>query len=188
LHKYEKPAIETCLPLYYSFINEVLMAFASKNIANPVNKFNHIAYSISLFKKLAFLDYFKKDYAVIFDEFIIHNMPITSDIHLLTKLFEKNDLLRSRILPKAIVYCKSSLEENYNRRNERIKSGAVLFIDKNLSDEDLWMSCKINLEEAEEKAAVMSELGVPVLSVDMEEDQRDNVNKVLGFIRKINEI
>lgn len=185
MHKYEKPAIETCLPLYYSFINEVLMAFASKNIANPVNKFNHIAYSISLFKKLAFLDYFKKDYAVIFDEFIVHNIPITSDIQLLNKLFEKNDELKTRILPKAIIYCKSSLEENYNRRNKRIKSGTILFIDKNLSDENLNMSCKINLEEAEKKAVVMQELGVPVLSVGMEEDQSFNANKVLDFIRKL---
>jgi len=32
------------------------------------------------------------------------------------------------------------------------------------------MSCKINLEEAEKKAVVMQELGVPVLSVGMEED------------------
>lgn len=175
------------LPAFCDIILETMQFYLSEKIKvnNSYQRLQYIDYNIELIKQLTFLIHSSFNKNIVFCEFIVHNLPVFIDYDSLSSKIKEDEFLRKTLLPKAVIYCYTDINENFARRKKRITNGQAGFIDYKLSDEEVREQCLINLNRSENMRNVLEKIGVPILDVDTTDSTDENIKKINSFINSL---
>ena len=122
---------------------------------------------------------------VVYDDGIFHNNYGLVMPNSLKEAMSKYPEMATVVNPAAIVHCNISLEENMARRQHRIEKGRGTFMEVGLDQQALLDLSRDSLKAAAEKVQQFREVGIPILELNMSDDLKVNVEKMLHFIRQI---
>lgn len=165
---------------YEYLIESQFKALASldKNIS-PINKSTLLNWHVKAVDKLFVLEALKYQKTVVFDEgpfkthFGLHHIDL--------------EQIKESTLPRAVIYCVCSIEENLKRVKNRISlTGQINKIHNKLNNKDLEYLVDYTQDIARKNVAFLESIGVPILNVDMTSPSEDStLNKVRHFIEHI---
>ena len=183
LKKYEEEIFDSCLSDYNPLIDLLISDLANDAQLEAKMKTRIIQYYMGILMwDVVILDFFNINDVIIYHDGIIHNNKGTCNYkYYLEKVCSKPSI-RKRINPVGIVYCKISLDDNFNNRKQRIAEGKGTFIERALNDKELLCSCRQELILAESQANVMEKVGIPSIKVDMSLNNSKNAKQILQFI------
>ena len=171
---------------YNGLIDSLLQTLISNVNREAIKTLRMIKYYYQiLFNDVAVLDYFDINQTIVYHDGIIHNNAGINDLTKYQKIICVDPYIYNIITPKGVVYCKLSLEDNFNRRKKRISEGNATSLEKGLDDEKLYKLCERSQIAAQKKVAVMKSAQVPVLEVDTTQFSEENIEAALQFIRAI---
>jgi len=187
LKQYEKEVFDNVLKDYNCLLQLKLDSLVNNDNIEPYRKARSVEFYLKvLMHDVAFLDYFNVNDIIVYHDGIIHNNSGITKLNDI-KANQKYDKLYEKILPTGIICCKLSLDENYRRRKHRIATNKNrgTFIERGLSDEDLYDLCKRSLDSVERKAETLKSFGIPVLDINTAVNHKYNALMILEFIKEI---
>ncbi|MGE5627298.1 MAG: hypothetical protein ACM3X7_04180 [Solirubrobacterales bacterium] len=171
---------------YNEIIDLMLKALFNDYDFDAYRKAEFIKFYMDMLKKdiiaLEFSDY---NNFVVYEDGILHNSIGLDNEKYFNYMVHKNPGILEIIIPKGVVFCQLSLEENIARRNKRINSGFGTILENNYSQETILEICMRDLDEANSKVDLIKKYGVPILNIDTSKPIKDNVKKVDSFISNI---
>lgn len=164
---------------YEYLIESQFKALASldENIS-PINKCTLLNWHKKALEKLWVLEALQYQKTVVFDEgplkthFGLHQIDL--------------DQMKKTTLPKAVINCTCSIEENLKRVKNRInQTGNVLKIHNGLNNKDLEYLVGYTHAVANKNTAFLESIGLPILNVDLTDPIKDSdLEKISLFLKK----
>ena len=149
-------------------------------------KVGHTSAYINLIKNAALLDHFNDDRIVLLDEGLIqNNRGIILQTTEFVEKMKKNEKECFKSMPAAVVFCELKSMENLKRIKDRVSKGGGIYLEHQLSDDDLLKRIATFRKEYELIKKVVIELGIPSIVLDLTEPLEKTIQKSLYFIKNL---
>jgi len=188
LQKYENKVFKFCLSDYNCLVDFLFTGLNNNIQLEPIRKAKFIEFYYKiLVRDIGLLDYFNVNDTIVYHDGIIHNNSGIQNYSDYNEKVCKKPKVSNKINPIGVIYCKLSLDDNFNRRKHRIANSKNkgTIVERNLNDKELYDLCERSLASTERKANVMKSAGIPVLVIDTSLNTQENVNQIFRFIRDV---
>lgn len=162
--KLEGEQYNALLESYIDFLRE-------KDNETVVDNLGHFLWYVKIIKTMCAFDYYNYEKLILFDEGAFQNHPNLRGM----------DWQKS-ILPKGLIFFHLEPELNFKRIMKRSQEGITRIIHKGLDDQELENFLEIEHEKDEKEKEVLRRLNIPIMDVDLSQDNEIELQKVHEFL------
>ena len=131
------------------------------------------------------LDYLGAKELTVYDDGIIHNLPVFGDPDRAGVIFEYHKKQNTGLIPVGVVHCFASLEVNLKRRKKKMFLTGGTILDRFSNEDELRRFSQQSLDFASKKISLLEKHKVTILGVNMEESLSSNAKRTIDFLRSL---
>lgn len=152
----------------------------SRSIRKPANRMAISAFFLRITQEEIFLDSLALPRTVIFDDSMWQSIYCAKAT--CATRADRAELLARLPKPSAVVYCRLDPEETFERILERERNGRLNTLHQGLSRDEILAMVREDCENAQCKATLLRDAGVPVCELDMSEPTDVSLARLGSFI------